>query len=100
MAMQATNGGYLRIRKIELVRDDASAIRYEIFPSKQARESGLGNFQRSIEGSARGLDVTAALSTALEPGKSGGGKSRADEMIAGAYGHLKKLDEFKDWADA
>lgn len=96
MALVSPEGVYLRIRKIDLIPGDASAIRFWLYRNQQTRENGPGPFDHTQEGDVRGSDVTDALFIS----QPGDGLGAADALISAAYSHLKTLDDFASWQNA
>jgi hypothetical protein len=95
MALVSEEGHYLRIRKIDYIPGERSAIRFVIYRSAESRRDGPGPFGAAQEGDVRTAEVTDALRATLVEGLSAG-----DALISAAYRYLRTLDRFQGWTDA
>lgn len=96
MALVSPEGVYLRIRKIDLIPADASAIRFVLYRDESTRRAEEPSpFDAVKEGDVRGLDVTASLFAY----SAQQGQEAADALISAAYAHLKAQEQFEGWID-
>lgn len=96
MALVSPDGAYLRIRKIDFIPGERSAIRFWLYRTAQVRQDGPGPFDATQEGDVRTAEVTEALAAA-QPAE---GLSVAGALVSASYAYLKTLDRFEDWSDA
>ena len=96
MALVSPSGAYLRIRKIDFIPGEQSAIRYWVYRDARTRHDSPGPFDAAKEGDVRTAEVTEALSAA----KPANGLSVADALLSASYDYIQTLDDFQAWADA